>query len=293
MSIQRLAPFPFNNPSDFVIRTCNGTPFNVSAIILSLASPFFNDLPRDPPNPAEEFVFDVPETDLPIETMLRFAYPVPDPILYDLDDIVEAFLCAKKYQVQLATTALGRMLLAPRFIEVEPVRVYAIARRFELSEIWDLAAFHACKTSRDWPYYEDFTHISGAQYHALNAYHRRRGAEAVRLLENTTLCEEPCTRCGKKWEVKYKKRAEQVLIEAPTSDKAFSNAFVAKCAADMGCITCSHDILQAMAPKGSLSKLKSKVATIYMPFAEGQCSVYQPNIVRIYVPAESTMYFKS
>ncbi|GJE98360.1 BTB domain-containing protein [Phanerochaete sordida] len=255
----RTGPPPFNTPADFIIRTPQGTDWHVSAALLSYASPFFRDLVREPTSSTTRFVLEIPESDAVLEALLRFAYPGPDPVLHDLDDVTEAYAAAQKYQLGATVQALERAMLAPRFTASEPLRVYAVARRLGLEDIADAAAFSACKTPpAAWPFCEELAQISAAQYHELLVYHRRRGALAVQALQTHDLGA-PCARCGKPWAKKYRSKAGKVLLEAPADVRVFEVEFVAKLARDISCKECSYSMLQALRPDGSLSKLKAVV----------------------------------
>ncbi|EKM56260.1 uncharacterized protein PHACADRAFT_253291 [Phanerochaete carnosa HHB-10118-sp] len=259
----RTGPAPFDIPADFIIRTPQETNWHVSAAILSFTSSFFRDLPREPPNPDGPFVLAVSESDAVLEAILRFSYPGPDPILHDLDDVTEAYAAAQKYQLNAATQALQLMLLAPRFVEAEPVRVYAIARRLGVDDVADAAALYACKTPPShWPFCDEFAHITAAQYHDLLVYHRRRGAMGQELGE-------PCRRCGKQWAKKYRTKAARALVDAPASVWVFEIEFVAKFARDLECKECSHSMLQALRPDGTLSKLKVVVERLPLSVIQG------------------------
>lgn len=227
-------------------------------------------MPKDTPGPAQPFVFAVPESDALLETLLRFAYPVADPVLYDLDDITDALAAAQKYQFAAAAQALERMLLAPRVIASEPVRVYAIARRLGLDGAADAAAFHACATAPvHWPFCAELADISAAQYHALLAYHRRRAALALQALHAHDLAG-PCAACGKFWAKKFRSKAARALRDAPADLRVFEVGFVARLARELKCKECSHSMLQALRPEGSLPKLKAIVERLPLSVLEAQ-----------------------
>lgn len=271
-SYMRTAPVPFDKHGDLIIRTAQDTRYHVSSAILSFASPFFRNLPGAPPDEDVEATLVVPEQDATIEILLRLTYPIPDPVLYDLDDFTEAYVAAQKYNLEVATEALKKML--SRFTEDEPLRVYAIARRFGLEKEADIAANNACRSSpQDWPHCEEFEHITAAQYHELLQYHRRRGIAATQLLQWDELCP-PCSECGKQWSKKWRKQASRMLMEAPTSDRIFSTAYVARFANDLDCMECSHSILQALRPNGPLSKLKASIDALPSNVVIGQSPVW-------------------
>ena len=263
ISWKRVAPFPFNEPGpdDFVIRTQQNTYFHVSSTILSLASPYFRDLISKLRLAEAPLTLEVPESQTSIETILRLTYPIPDPVIMDLDDVTDAYTAALKYKLGLATASLRRMFILPRFIEREPLRVYALSVRFELEEEVNLAAFHACKLSLEqWPDCEELDYISGSQYHALLVHHRRRGTEAVRLLQALSLASS--CRCGRNWMDDYKNKAVDFMSKAPASDYVFSAEFIVDFARDLSCIRCSNAALQLTKLQGPFAQLKQDVMSI-------------------------------
>lgn len=280
---RRAAP-PFDEPADFVLSTPHNMHFHVSAALLRLASPYFAALTRSPayrgaPAP---FVLDVPESDAALETVLRLTYPVPAPVLHDLHDLADALAAAQKYELRAAQAALRAMLLLPRFVAREPLRVYALARRFGLDAEANAAAVHACRTPvRDWPVCEELDDITGRQYYDLLAFQRARGAAAVRLLRAAQLsacknqtCPIAC------WVPAYRARAEEALLAAPTSDTVFSIRFVAHEFLDeldeLGrepdeCWACGHlHPLELLAPEESLSKLRDAIDSLPITVVPGK-----------------------
>ncbi|KIP01767.1 hypothetical protein PHLGIDRAFT_32444 [Phlebiopsis gigantea 11061_1 CR5-6] len=230
VSYIRTAPAPFNRPGDFIIRTAQDTRYHVTLAILSFASSYFRDLPDIERNEDNEVVLAVPESDAVVETLLRLIYPMPDPVFCDLDDLTDAYVAAKKYKLDSATQSLQKMLI--RFVESDPLRVYALARRFDLDEEANIAARRAClSATQAWPQCEEFNHISAAQYHDLLQFHKRRGQAAAHLVKIKPLCE-PCWVCGKKWSKPWKKCAARLLVEAPSSERMFTPDLLGELALD-------------------------------------------------------------
>lgn len=269
----KTAPAPFDRPGDFIVRTAQETRYHVVLAILSFASSYFRDLPEVERNQDNEAILIVPETDAVIETLLRLTYPTPDPVICDLDDLMDTYAAAKKYKFDYATHALQKMLL--RFVESDPLRIYAIARHHDLEEEANIAAYHACKSDpHGWTRCDEFNLISAAQYFDLLQFHKRRGKAAVDLVKAKTLCE-PCWACGKKWSKKWKKSAVKMLVEGPCSERMFSAAFIGEMTEEMDCMECSHSILQALRPTGSLARLKDlfrDLPSVVVPGKPGSAS---------------------
>ncbi|KAK7685109.1 hypothetical protein QCA50_011948 [Cerrena zonata] len=199
IGMRRVAPAPFNNPdAGFSIRTNQtNTIFYVPIALLVSASTFFNHL-----RTSEEFV--VPESDATMETILRFVCPVDDPVLQDMDDVSDVLTASLKYNIPYVTTKIRQILVSPRFMSEEPVRVYAIARRYGLNEEANIAARHSLRFPMNWPAYEEFEHISGKMYHELVALHQNTSRTLIRMLQDhpkTTeiFCHNRCTSPASWW----------------------------------------------------------------------------------------------
>ncbi|KAI0945161.1 hypothetical protein AcV7_001775 [Taiwanofungus camphoratus] len=188
--MQRTAPPPFDSPdADLILQTHLDTRFLVSKSIIMAGSDYFRRLLSSYPlssSASPTIIDNMPESGATIETILRLTYPVPEPILCDLDDVCDAYEAAKKYQMSKAQYSLRRMFSASRFMDVEPVRVYAIARRFGLEDVAENAAKHVLKSPPVWPNYEEFNDISAREYHALIKLHRKRGSAAAACLDDAT-----------------------------------------------------------------------------------------------------------
>ncbi|GJE98366.1 hypothetical protein PsYK624_145950 [Phanerochaete sordida] len=268
----RTGPAPFNTPGDFIIRTAQDTQYHVSFAILSFASPYFRDLPRDLANPGDPFVLDVPESDATIETLLRLTYPVADPILQDIADLADAYAAALKYQLTHAATSLQHMLLLPRFLSREPVRVYAVARRFGLADAADTAADHACATAQaQWPICDEFALAPGMAYQDLVLYHRRRANAAAAILKNTDIFknEKWCRKCAASWAARYTAHIAPLLAEAPMRDDVFSLEHVIDTPELTYCDTCTALIAKATRPGGLIHRLKSEIRAVSFRAVEG------------------------
>ena len=272
--MRQVAPAPFNNPdAGFAIRTeLTNTIFYVPLFLLVSASTFFDSL-----RSSEELV--VPESDATMETILRFVYPVPDPVLQDMNDVSDALAASLRYNIPYVTNRLRHILVSPRFMSLEPVRIYAIARRYGLNEEANLAAQHALRFPLDWPAYEEFEHINGKMYHELVVLHRETSRTLVRILQDhpkTTeiFCHSRCTSPASWW-FQYADAAILKLSEAPLSDEIFTLQFLSTMALQkpgFSCKACWSSMMQALQPGGSILLLKEKFEKINV------------NIIKEYVP---------
>ena len=97
-----MARAPFNRSFvDVVLRTSDKVEFHLSKVVLMLASEFFEDMfsgdSLAPPSPGERQIVDVPEDSHVLDPLLRFCYPVDDPVLDDLNMLNRVLAIAVKY----------------------------------------------------------------------------------------------------------------------------------------------------------------------------------------------------
>lgn len=254
----------FSSPdADIILRTDDARPtdFRVHRCILRAGSPFFQtmfSLPQPKSQPgcdADERlpVLDVAEPAAVLDPLLRFLYPVPDPEVSTLDMLVLIMFAASKYDMAAVMERLRVLLVSPAFLETAPVRVFAIASRFDLEEEAKLASKHTLRVHvLDAPLCEDLRHISAYAYHRLLELHRQRGDGA-----RQALCAPDGLRCAQcngsqfnavappKWWGEFVARAGEELRSRPTSDVVFSLKFLMQCAHASGCPRCPGSILES------------------------------------------------
>jgi len=264
----------FNAPdADVILRSDDARPtdFRVHRCILLAGSPFFQtvfSLPQpkcendDEPVP----VLDVAETSAILDPFLRFLYPVPDPEVPTLDVLVPLMNTASKYDMTSVMDRLRVLLVSPAFLETAPVRVFAIASRFDLEEEAKIASKYTLRVRvLDAPLCEDLRHISAFSYHRLLDLHRKRG-EAARQ----ALCAPPedlrCFQCNgsprynavapPRWWAEFATRAGEELRSRPTTEVIFTLKFLMQCAHASECARCSGSILESFL---FLDALKAKI----------------------------------
>ena len=120
--------------ADVVIRAVGALDFRAHKLILSLVSPIFRDMFTIPQPPTST---DSPPGTLPhvdvhesVKTwgnILRTVYPMPNPTIDNLDDLESLLLAARKYEMQFVTNFHKKSLSNPKFIQEDPLRLYAIA----------------------------------------------------------------------------------------------------------------------------------------------------------------------
>jgi hypothetical protein len=127
----RVADAPFNDtaPHDIILCSKDGVNFYVYKNILSLASPFFQDMFTLPqpmlPSIETDMTILVTEDSQTLDRLLRLLYPVPDPILKDVKDTSDVLEATIKYDMEEATALMRATLLT--FVNDKPLQVYAVA----------------------------------------------------------------------------------------------------------------------------------------------------------------------
>jgi hypothetical protein len=217
--------------------------------ILSIASPVFADmftLPQSVDNGATESVTRLPRVVLTearsiIEALLCFIYPVPNPAVRSLHDLVPLLDAARKYEIAIVMVELRKHLISPQLLTPESsLRVYAIADRFDLEDERQAASRASLSVDLlNAPLSDDLKHITGYAYHRLLVLHRRRAQSAVALVKGKTVPN--AGRCnnynycnGNSWWPDYVRRAEEELSKRSTAD-VFTEEFVSK---SSGCGSC-------------------------------------------------------
>ena len=117
--------------ADFIIRAAGILDFRVHKSILSLVSPIFKDMfsiPQPPPDtPHAPPRIDVQESARAWEIILQTIYPMPNPIIENLDDLESLLLAAKKYEMQYVIDSHAASFTHRPFLQDNPLRLYAIA----------------------------------------------------------------------------------------------------------------------------------------------------------------------
>ena len=270
----------FNFPdADIVLRSAHDTSkgnalfepidFSVHRCVLSAASQFFEglfSLPQPPSKPTGRLpVIPFTETEAVLDTLLRYIYPVPKPVIRSLEELAPALEAAHKYDVQAATDGLRKHLIAPELLRKHPLRVYAIASRYNLEEearIASTATLAAGLLAQ--PLHEDLKAMTAFAYHRLAVLHERRASEAIKLLVlpdevRCRLCSgaqyvrwaaaparggaTPISGKPPKWWAPYQERAREELRTRPASGVVVSMQFLQEAAREAGCEQCGTSIL--------------------------------------------------
>jgi len=258
--------------ADIVLRSGDAQPvhFKVHRCILAVASPFFSTmftLPQAHPShaPAADLpTVDVVEEAALLDKLLRFVYPVPDPDVPTLDELLTLLTVAIKYDLTSVVSRLRGVLVSPHFLASAPMRVFAIASRFDLEDEVRIASQHTLHINvLDSPSCDDLGQISAYAYHRLLDLHRRRATAAELLLRIPD--EIKCTQCHghlyhsfapPRWWSRFRERGWEELRARPTTKTIFSFKFLMEAAKASGCPRCAGSILDSYA---FLETLKGKI----------------------------------
>jgi hypothetical protein len=143
------ASAPFDNPdADVILRSSDNVDFHAFKVLLSLASPVFKDM-FTMPQALEGMNSDDMKGGLPIvrmtegsktlETLLTMCYPMTlvNPLVaapVGLEDVTLLLGAAMKYDVATVEERARAWLVAPRFLEADPVMIYAIGCQWNLEK---------------------------------------------------------------------------------------------------------------------------------------------------------------
>jgi hypothetical protein len=259
---------------DVVLRSSDGVNFHVLKLFLSLASPFFKDMftlpqPTDPTTATTNTplpVIPVSETSTTLQRLLMFCYPLwsVSPSFDTLNDVQAVLEAANKYDMDGVLKRAGQALSTPKFLQTEPLRVFAIACRYRLENETRIAARSSLRVSvSSRSYMPELEHISaGALQHLLD-YHFAcgRAAQAVTkdlqwiTRDNYTWFQFSCVNCSGKGKsitiagMKYQLAAAfwmsfmldvgAALLECPSAETVMKEEFLEKAVEEAKtCATC-------------------------------------------------------
>ncbi|KZS87857.1 hypothetical protein SISNIDRAFT_460470 [Sistotremastrum niveocremeum HHB9708] len=206
--------------ADLIIRTSDNVTFHVHKTILSFASRVFRDMLSldniNPPYTSEQRIVDVSEDGILTDAMLRYFYPLPRPIFSNLAPIIILLEIADKYDVPIIATSLEDFLLTTTLGQVEPIRAYAVSKKFKLlrfeayMEPVILKLPYSIFQGKDAP--DELSVITSDDIRKLDFYRSRRVARVDALLmeelENAPKC-----RCKKDQAIEFMEYHPDVTTE--------------------------------------------------------------------------------
>ncbi|KAF8883169.1 hypothetical protein CPB84DRAFT_1686407 [Gymnopilus junonius] len=259
-----LPDYHFDSPdSDVILLTSEAertTEFHVHKCILAAASPFFNvmfSLPQSLPDSLVGKAPNVPvsEPSRILDAVLRYVYQVERPVIDSLDDLIDILAAAVKYEFTTVITIIRTLLISPRFLQSSPIRVYAVACRYDFDDEVKLASrqtldVHILDTTA--PPLPELKYISAYDYHRLLRLHAIRSSSAIKLLECPGNLK--CMQCNgsaftmhdaPKWWYQWEKKAREELQLRPTTKVVFSLDFLFGAVRASGCSRCPESLLDS------------------------------------------------
>ncbi|KAI0318760.1 hypothetical protein OF83DRAFT_1114161 [Amylostereum chailletii] len=195
------APFD-DDDADIILRSSSGVDFRVYKSILAKSSPFFKDMfsmPQPKPDPTtpnptsgkdasaksagdEAPVVPVSEDTSTLAHLLTFCYPLEEPTLTSLESTGAVLAAAKKYEMDRAYNAAGRVFASSALLGAHPAKAYGIACGHRLEREARVAARACLAASMNLEALgEQLEHVEGRALHRLWRYHRRCADEAAAL----------------------------------------------------------------------------------------------------------------
>lgn len=216
-TVSKAAGYPFDDPrADIILRSSDDIPidFHVFKLILSLASPFF-DLAFTLPQPANaDGASSIPvvlmaEDARTLELVLGLCFPVSVkklPTFSQLEDVQLVMKAAAKFEMEGIQRHIRTVLEEPRFIEVMPLRVFALACHYGWAKVAKNAARLTLRysTAASDEIASELGLIPASTYHRLLRYQRKCGEAAAayvgsqaRKNPDENWAWETCTACTK------------------------------------------------------------------------------------------------
>jgi hypothetical protein len=179
---------------DVDIVSSDGVQFRVRKSLLSLASPIFSDMfsvPQPNSSPDSDALTDsinLSEPSRTIRLILSLIDLPPTSLLIDsLSDIANLLQAADKYDIKSIKEHARHSLIQPKFLENEPLRVYAIAIRYGAH----FTAVLAARRTLRYPllhaeYFSELGIIDGGTLYRVLHYHKQCTAAALEVATNHT-----------------------------------------------------------------------------------------------------------
>jgi hypothetical protein len=186
---QLRAGHPFDHPdADVILRSSDDKPvdFHVFKLLLTLASPFLELVLSIPQSP-EDAEYDIPVIEMAedkdtLNLILRFCLPISvaeTPRLSSLYELQVVLKAATKLEMEGIQRHVRKVLVEPRFIESQPLRVFAIAYHYGWPAEAKSAARFTLRHPANPPFVDELGLITAATYYRLQEYHKECGKIAA------------------------------------------------------------------------------------------------------------------
>ena len=181
----------FENPkADVILRSSDSVDYRCYKVLLALASTVFEgmfELPQPPQGEGDDVVEGglhvvlLHEDSQILEPLLRMCHPssLNNPPFLELDSIKSIVEASRKYEMDEVEKYVRKELISTRFLETEPMRVYAIACLLKAPDEMRVASTATLAFDRDeLGYAPELALVSGADYYHLLEYHKACGNAA-------------------------------------------------------------------------------------------------------------------
>ncbi|KZS97995.1 hypothetical protein SISNIDRAFT_449608 [Sistotremastrum niveocremeum HHB9708] len=229
----------FDNPdkdAEFVLVASDNVYFYVHKWPLAKASPVFKDMlsigdrQAQPVGTALDPLHGLPFVEVTeaahtLAALLEFVYPVTNPTIKTFELLSNLTDAAHKYDVAVVLKAVQLSLRESRFMDPQPLRVYAIAKRYGFSQV-EKDAVRKCYAINPAKVPSlliprEMEYLSARDLHRLLVYKRARAKGAIDLLAQARLSQvEKCLACKRRgcvWWPYFNSLASDQLREQPLS----------------------------------------------------------------------------
>ncbi|KAG6908886.1 hypothetical protein DXG01_002864 [Tephrocybe rancida] len=263
---------PFDHPdADIILRSSDTeepTDFRIFKLLLSLASPFFASaftLPQPADDSDDVPIMEMQEDRHTLEMILGLCYPISvqePPRFTTLRDLRRAIQAANKFEMEGVQRHLKKVLVESRFIESQPLQVFAVACRHGWLEEARVAARYSLRHPMDTTLFEELELITAGTYRRLMQYRKECGeAGASEVLRHTLVrpANSPwswdsyesqyCTLCGgpRRWWLGWMHNVADAIRERPWGQIANNEDLKVRGRHLIGvdvCDTCSSDVAE-------------------------------------------------
>ncbi|KZO97333.1 hypothetical protein CALVIDRAFT_563123 [Calocera viscosa TUFC12733] len=221
---------------DCILRSIDSQDIRVYRRILIEASHFWKHLfslpqsqpdvdPRDPESAVP--IVDCTERGRTLKLLLQLIYPVPKPQFRTFAQIEPVLEAAHKFEMDAALQHLAGILREPHFIQLDPVRVYALACRYDLPDLARLASSFTLRSDLEQTAEESVFGLSAAAFLRLLQFRDTRASQITSILTERAP-PSPCEQCKIAWASNWLRLALEEIRRRPVSDVIFSLSFVTK-----------------------------------------------------------------
>ncbi|KZT40256.1 hypothetical protein SISSUDRAFT_531403 [Sistotremastrum suecicum HHB10207 ss-3] len=200
------------NDAELVLQSSDNVYFYVHKWPLAKSSAVFKDMlsigDRYPHSAGETEdeqglpIVEMTETSATLKALLRFIYPCPNPTISRFEHLSSITDAAFKYDIATVLKAVRMLLQESQFMDSQPLRVYAIAKRYEFRDV-EKAAIRQCyginpASDPSLLSFPEMEYLSARDLHRLLIYRRARANDAIDIVRSIEVSRiQRCQRCQK------------------------------------------------------------------------------------------------